>query len=133
MTVAEINGRKIAFPEAKTLADLFEEIKPSQGDAPIVASFPSWEAGTWSDRTGRKKCYVQGWLSVQGDTYRAFHVKPRPEVIEFVRTHMLHGAYDRIYFEANVWDDGRVLVRAQYNQISGSAYLAIIDGATLPE
>jgi hypothetical protein len=132
MSVAELHGRKIAFPEAKSLADLFSEIKAPEGTAPIIATFPSWEAGTWSDRGGRSKSYVQGWLNVS-EPRRSFHVQAKPEVIDWIRDNMLHGKNDRVYFEAHIWDDGRALVTAQYNQIIGSAYLAIIDAKTIPE
>ena len=127
----ELHGRKIAFPAAKALADLFSEIKPAQGDAPVLAEFPSWEAGTWSDPKGRTRCQVTGYMYVR-PPHRSYHVQARPEVIEHIRANMLHGSNDRIHFAAVIWGDGRALVVAEYSQIIGSSYLAIIDAASIP-
>lgn len=127
----ELHGKKIGFPEAKALADLFSDVRKPEGESPIVAEWPSWEAGTWSDRSGRTKSRLAGYLSVR-DPYRWYHVTPRPEVVEYVRENMLHCSNDTITFEAVVWDDGRALVIARYGQIIGSHYLAIIDASTIP-
>ncbi len=121
-----LNERPIAFPDVKTLAELFTEVKPGKGESPVIEKMPNWT-------NGKRNCYLTGWLSVSGETERrSFHVKPTEAVIACVRDSMLHGEYDRIHFEAVVWDDGRALVLAQYNQIIGSRYLAVIDAASIP-
>ena len=126
--MTELNGRKIAFPDARSLADLFDDviqIDPRSGlQAPTVATFPSWDKGN------RSKSYLSGYMTVGAG--HSFHVKPKSEVVEFIRNNMLHGSNDRIYFRVVVWENGEALVMAEYNQIIGSSYLAVIDAATIP-
>jgi hypothetical protein len=134
--VTELNGRKIAFPEVHTFGELFTDCRPAAGESPIVKTWPSWEAGTWSDRAGRSRSHLYGWLSVHASDnlggWRSFHVSPSPTVVGWIGANMLHGKNDRKHFEIHVWDDGRALVTCQYGQIIGSAYLAVIDAATVP-
>lgn len=132
--LTELHGRKIAFPEVQSFADLFDDVKPHGKQARELARLKSWEAGTWSDKAGKTYCTVSGYLSISGGRrFRSLDVNAKPNVMEYVRSSMLHGSYDTIHFSVTIWKDGRALVCAQYSQIIGSHYLAIIDAATIPE
>lgn len=134
--MTELNGRRIAFPEVKAFGELFDmlNVAVAQVDPPIVLSLPSWEAGTWSDRSGRTRFQVKGWLRVSGgmDYGRVFHVRPLQVVLDYITNEMLHTSNDHCSFECMVWDDGQALVTCQYNAISGTRYLAVIDAAAIP-
>lgn len=131
----EHNGRKIAFPDVTTFGELFPAAKPRVGECPVLLTLPSWEAGTWSDRAGTTKCYVTSYMAVDDVGcigYRSMQVEAAPAVLDEIKSNMLHGSGDTIHFRVVVWDDGKALVMAEYSQIVGSRYLAIIDAATIP-
>jgi len=130
-------GRPIAFPHVRTFGELFTEHKPYDKNMKSVMSWPSWEAGTWSDPKRSAVTHLSTYLRVNDRRsdeapFRAFSVKPSIEVIEWIGANTLHVPYDTKTFEIVVWDDGQALVVCAAGQIIANYYLAIIDAATIP-
>lgn len=133
--VTELNGRKIAFPAVRSFAELFPEVRAHDPKAGNLAEWPSWEAGTWSDRGRRTRSYLGSYLYVSGPDggHRSFTVvTTAPDLIPWVEANMILGPWDTKHFDVHVWNDGRALVCCTYGQIVGSHYLAVIDAATIP-
>lgn len=129
----ELHGRKIGFPQARSFADIFASAEPYNAKAPPLAVVESWECGTWSDKQRQTRTEIGGYCAIDGQTERrSLSVSVKPEVLEWIKANMLMGPHERITFAVHVWDDGRALVAANYSQISGGSYLAIIDVATVP-
>lgn len=129
----QLHDKKIVFPDVTDFAELFDDVKQHNGESRTLLTLPSWEQGTWSDKGKKKTCKVSGYLAIRGlEGHRSFDVNARPAVLDYVKSSMLHGSYDTIHFEIIEWDNGECLVTAQYSQIIGSHYLAIIRADTVP-
>lgn len=125
----ELNGRKIAFPDAKSFHDLFDDVRPYKYPSPTLLTLRAWDGANFR---------VSGYLSVNDDRYRSFNVRAKPYVLEWIMddANMLHTSRDTVHFEIVVWGgdhEGEALVILQYNQIIGSHYLAVIKADTIPK
>lgn len=80
---------------------------------------------------------VSGWLSFTLTRSYAeknaipfiasLKVSVSKEVLTWINSHMLAIKYDRIYFDAVVFDDNSVAIYAKYNQIIGSRLIGWFD------
>ena len=102
--------RPVAFPEIRTFAELFPVLTDEKQSHPFCKS----EVSNWIHISG-----VYGY-----DSTRA--VLPQ-WLIDWIQNNMLAVDHDSIYFNVIVRDDQHALVTAQYNQIIGSRWLALID------
>jgi hypothetical protein len=116
-----IVGHTIAFKEATSFADIFETA------VPYVKGSANDQRRSIKGKTVSSYCTVSG-----GEQYRSFSVKPQQRVMDYIGENMLDIAYDSIYFTVTIRDDGSALLAAQYNQIIGSRWLAIVDASTIP-
>lgn len=106
--------RSVAFPDIRTFAELFPVLTDER------------QAHKW------EKSEVSNWIQIKDrDGYRhAYAVLPQ-WLIDWVQANMLPVDYDSIYFTINARDDVTALVTAQYNQIIGSRWLALIDANSI--
>lgn len=108
--------RMVRFPKVTSFAELFTEARSEDGIIPHVP---------WGDETISPFCIV----SSPGD-FRALYVRPAQGLIDLIKDVMIltgHG----VHFHVVERDDGTALVLAQYQQILGSLWLAIVDPATV--
>lgn len=130
----ELNGRKIVFPDVTTFAELFPTHEPFKSPAKTLLTLPSWEAGTWSDRSRRTTFKVSDYCSIDGPKgYSGLHVTTTQAVLDWIENNMLPCSNDTTHFEVRFWDDGRALVSISHGVIIGSHYLAVIDSASVPQ
>jgi hypothetical protein len=118
--------REIHFPDAKKFSDLFEEWKwnvhhESEGYPPIKC-----DPKMTHSSTGVISDYCNAMRSALEDS---LHVKPKPEVVDFINKNMFVSDYDSIYFEVIGRIDG-VLVLVKNSKILGSRYLALLPSSS---
>lgn len=117
----------LAFPGA-TFSDLFSEHRLCQIACPMPLSpFPSLPLGNRK----RKGSKIGSYLATNAG-HPSAHVRPSPDLVTFLRANMIDVDYDSIYFRAIHRGDGTTLVIAQYNQIIGSRWLALLQTSDLP-
>lgn len=114
--------KELAFPQKTRLAELFSAVHTGE-PFPDKCQFP-----------GKRKpgIVIQGWCSVRGKP-PSLAVDCMPDVEAWIYQNMLQIDYDKIYFTITVRDNGTALVCAQYNQIIGDRWLALIDAADLDQ
>ena len=123
--------KELAFPEAKSLSDLFESTevrKPSESSEKIKI----WKGEDPHDP--QAETYLTSYCQVRraNGGFDFLHVKPRERVVEYIDNNLIKVAYDSIHFEIVVYDDGTALVLVKYSQIIGSRWLAMVDASTVP-
>jgi hypothetical protein len=102
--------RPVAFPDIRTFAELF----------PIMTT--ERQAHPWDSAE------VSNWIQVRSPDGYAHGYAVLPQwLIDWIQENMLAVPHDSIYFQVIVRDDVSALVTAQYNQIIGSRWLALID------
>lgn len=106
--------KPIAFPEVRTLSELF----------PVVTDYQPDKSQAW----------ISGYCMISGASLlRAFRtVQPSAQVRQYIKARMVEMAYDTIYFEIILRADGTALVTAKNNLILSSHWLAIIPAAEVP-
>lgn len=124
-----ISRSEIAFPEANKFSDLFEEWKWSvhglSEGYPRIKCNPKitfTNSGVISDHCNALSCAVEDNL----------HVKPRPEVIDFINKNLFISDYDSIYFEI-IGKISGALVTVKNSKIIGGRYLALLPSAVYKE
>lgn len=136
LEVAKSYGQPVAFPEARVWRDVFE----SETIITSLQGYKSKHVKEWkcdellrhggvSKGTGR--AYLMSFTSgYSGNTW--FDTVPTQKTIDYIGFKMLLCDQYRINILYTVRDNGTALIYAQYNQISGSRWLAIIDASTIP-
>lgn len=110
-------SKPLAFPDAKNLLHLFEQVQP-------------WPSAPKPDRRTlelKGSVRVSDFLSGPPG-WDSFEVKPRAEVLHYIRQNMLDtGTQERVYFRAHHREkDDTVLISAAYNTILGDRWLAVL-------
>ena len=106
--------KELAFPNISKFSDLFGSTEDRQ------------------DYEFADKSVISNWIH-HSPKHRSEYRKPSDMVLKFVRDHMLPVDYDSIYFQAVNRGDNQTLITAQYNQIIGSRWLAIVETDTMPK
>ena len=103
--------RPVAFPYIRTFAELF----PVLTDRRQAHAF-----GNSSE--------ISNWVQIREPAKYSHTRAMLPQwLIDWLQENMLAVDHDSIYFQVIVRDDQHALVTAQYNQIIGSRWLALID------
>lgn len=125
-----MTARPLAFPEAQSFWDIFEAAGPYRNTDPAKAHLTPAE---WPLIRTANGFVVGSYLSISGYhvPYSSLRVRPRPEVVEYIKANMLPIEHDRIFFKATVRASGEVLLTADYNSIIGSRWLAVV--GSVPE
>jgi len=105
--------RPVLLPEVRRLDELFEEVRPVE------------------DVMRHKRPEGFAYCGVGSPYHRSLDVKPRPELAEMLDGMMLDGL--PFSYKIVVRSSGTALVMAEYTQIIGSRWLAIVDAAQVME
>lgn len=114
LELCKIVGKPIAFPEHDKFTDLFYVLDGEHNRA--VA--PGSKVRTWMRKTGRSG-------------FGTLYVQPCEKLIRYLNDQNVVGL--EMYFEAVDRGDNETLITAQYDQIIGSRWLAIVATDTVPE
>ena len=111
---SEIDGaaHPVVLPEVRRLDELFEEVRPIE------------------DVLRHKRPAGFSYCGVRNPP-RSLDVKPRPELAEMLDEMMLDGL--PFSYRITVRESGTALITAEYTQIIGSRWLAIVDAAQVLE
>ena len=131
---------QVAYPDARTFGDIFEASTPFErgnvnpqppaGFEAHAFTFPDYLGSLGRSRVKQGHAEIGGFCSVRGG--QSLWVRPRPEIIDYIREHMVFSEGERISFEI-VDRGGTALVVARNSQIIGSRWLAFIESATIPQ
>lgn len=123
------------FKDAKSFFDVFESAVPYDHKQPLKDRLEWTMVGDYKELANHHTSgnVITNYCMVSGKEYRSFHVRPKQEVIEYVRNNMIPVYYDHIYFQVVVRNDNTALITASYNQIIGSRWLALVDADTVPK
>lgn len=120
---------EVAFPDAHTLEDLFDGVKPWEPEAyrvdPAVVMGKDWIGAIGKREPGITPMYVGPYCHIRGG--KSLAVRPNEAILTLVRDNMIHLAHERMHFEIVPWDGGRALVILSYGRIIGTRWLAVID------
>lgn len=128
--------KDLQFPNVKSFADLFETATRYDHSKPLDGRLEWPLVGNTGPIVGRNTAgnVITSYCCVQSTPHReSMHVRPRSEVIEFIRQRMIQIDYDHIYFNVIMRSDGTALITASYNQILGSYWLALVPASTVPD
>lgn len=127
----------LLFPNVTRWEQLFEQWTTDKTQAPapyVILGVPA------DDYEGRYRRDPQigpfmtlDMAKVGGTRYGSAWVRARMEVHYGLHQEMLMMRGDTISYQVIAWDDKRAVVTAQYSQILGSHWLAIIDPESIPE
>ncbi len=127
-----MTAKPLAYPNAKRWDDLFEATTPLDPKpgilAPILVEWPC------PDQHGRPEPPLQlsSFCAISGrPEYQCLRVKPKQEVIDWIRDNMLR-INDHLSFKVVIREDGEALVVVSHSCIIGSRWLALIDSTTVP-
>ncbi|QOX80912.1 methyltransferase (plasmid) [Trichlorobacter lovleyi] len=111
--------KKIHFPDVVSFDQLFDGsgfdkklVKPS--GHPDISTF-CWVS------------YIQGY---EGPRPSSFYATPNKSLVEWIAHEMMYSC--GIHFKIILYDDGTALLTAEYDQILGSRWLALIKTETVP-
>ena len=131
--------KPIRFPDIHDFTELFPKLgERNKQDMEGVLRRFDFESGSFLGNGKREMAHqvVSTSISFSGndERFRYTHIlEINPIVLDFIEQRMIRVDYDSISFNIVTWDDGRALVVAQYSQIIGSHYVAIIDASTIPD
>jgi hypothetical protein len=103
----------VMLPEVRRLDELFEEVRPVE------------------DVLRHRRPEGFSYCGVGGPYHRSLDVRPRPELAEMLDGTMLDGL--PFSYKIVVRSSGTALVMAEYVQIIGSRWLAVVDAAQVLE
>ena len=120
------------FKNCKSFSDLFEDVYTREVLSPDGGT-PEPEGWRWTlnESLGEKSALITSHFSLRGGGH--FFVKPRKEVLTFLRESMLNIDWDHYYFKGVERADGTTLILCQYNSIIGSRWLSLVDSETVPK
>ena len=100
--------KPIAFPDAT-----FTKLFPALTENSIARPHPP-------------RATISNWLHLRDFPVTSCRVELADWLVDWIRDNMLPVDYDTIYFTATNRGDGWTLISAQYNQIIGSRWLALV-------
>jgi len=115
LELSEIVGKPIAFPEYDSFLDLFQLLGEETVSREVE---PGSKIRTWMSKRGQGK-------------YGSLYVLPCRKVIDYLKEQNVVEL--ELYFSAVDRGDNETLIIAQYDQIIGSRWLAIVRTDTVPE
>ena len=118
-------NERLLIKETCQFSDFFSEYKPYIVNSKEFKPIPFGEKAT-----------IGNWLQVskaQTAYNWSFNIKPTNKLIEIAKQSMLSIDYDQIYFRLMLYSNGTAMLIAQYNQIIGSRWIAMIDINSIPE
>ncbi len=122
------SGRRVIFPQARTLADLMLSALPRKW----LLRQPTRTVHRWRLDSGGEAT-LSSFFSIPGGDHDNLDVVPRPEVCEELgRSLILSNRYS-VYFKAVIHQNGIAVVYAEVDQIIGSRVLAVVHSRSLPE
>lgn len=107
---------KICFPAIKSFPELFSDVSYTKENASRVTQ-PG--IGT----------YFQVTKAGQGYSH-SFWARPSERLVDWIVVNMLSSC--GVHFEVIIHDDGLAVLIAQYDQIIGGRWLAMVDASTIP-
>ena len=133
LEAAEEIGKRVLRPDVRRLDELFSKVERI-GDLHGYRSRPVhvWTVDDW--RTGRRgggRAELSSFCAVHGRPY-SLDVEPRPELVGLISREMMICDDYRISFKVVVRSGGTALVCAEYNQITGGRWLAIVPASEVP-
>lgn len=127
----------LLFPNVSRWGQLFEQWSTNKAQAPkpyVVLGVP---ANHYEDRE-RRDPQIGPFMTldmskVGGSHYGSAWVRARMEVHFALHQEMLFSRGDTISYQVNAWGHDKAVVIAQYSQILGSHWIAVIDPYSVPE
>lgn len=107
---------KIYFPAIKSFSELFSDVSYTKENAPRVT-----QPGINS--------YFQVSKVEKGYSH-SFWAKPSERLVDWIVFNMMSSC--GVHFEIIIHDDGLALIIAEYEQIIGGRWLAMVDASTVP-
>lgn len=107
---------RICFPEIKSFSELFSDVSYTKEYAPQVTQ-PG--ISTYFHVSRVEKGYSH-----------FFWARPSERLVDWIVVNMMSSC--GVHFEIIIHDDGLALVIAQYDQIIGGRWLAMVDASTIP-
>lgn len=135
--VAKSFGQSIAFPEARVWRDVIV----SETVVTDLRNYKSKHVKEWACdeflrngriRKGTGRAYLESFMTGHHARRGSFDIVPTQQTIDYIAFKMMLSDQYRINLLYTVRDNGTALIYAQYNQISGSRWIAIIDASTIP-
>lgn len=120
------SGRKVIFPEARTLADLMLSALPRRH----LFRQPVRTVATWRLDSGGVAT-LSSCLIISGG-HENLDVVPKPETCEGIRQRMILSDRYSVYFRAIVHRNGVAVVFAECDQIIASKVLAVVHSRSIP-
>ncbi len=128
--------RDVAFPDAKSFADLFDSAEPWTGkDEPVHywegQAYRAPAKGKKSGRYYNTRIPFSRYCCI--DQGESLAVLAKPHVLEAVKARTVFtDERDSMYFRIILRTDGTALVTCDHNLIIGGPWLARIDASTIP-
>jgi len=111
--------KQIYFLDVERFDELFEDWRWRENTDTEGFGNIAW-------KIGREKSQISDFCAAtRTPLERSLHVKPRPQLVDFIKSNMLPIDNDSIYFELTGRVDG-ILVAAKNNVILGSRWLALL-------
>jgi len=126
-------GKKVYFPDAASILDIFPKIvvRHVKKENVLAKSVP------WTKKRNAH-AHLTGYLSLRpNDGERAIGIsltalEATPEFIEWWKNNTVHGEYSRFTFELIQWKDGQALLTMQNSQTCGSYWIAVVRSDEIP-
>jgi len=127
----------LLFPNCSKWEHLFERWTTDKHLAPPPYAIMGVAYNTYDDRY-RRDPQIGPFMTLDlakigGTRYGSAWVRCHMPVYYGLHQEMLMMRGDQISFQVNAWDAERAVVIAQYSQILGSHWIAIIDPYSIPE
>jgi len=118
------------FGNGESFGDLFTVI--NKGNEKLIP----FKSEAWTNYSVKPPVYhkseggvISGFMTVYNTVTSesdSLYVVPSESVVAWIKDNMLPIQYDKIYFKAIIFEDGRVMLYASYNLIIGSRPLAVV-------
>lgn len=121
-------GHELVFPNLTRLADLFDEVREWEKDAPDLRPVQKLTPGRRASAVVGNYCIVRGLNGHEP----GLQVRASEMLVTWLRANMIDVDYDRFHFGLVDHGNGFALLYVSYGQIIGSRWLAYIESATIP-
>jgi hypothetical protein len=130
---AENSGRRIVFPKARKLSDIFEQFEPVKD----LSKYKSSVVKSWivNDGYANGQADLSSFCSVRGFSPKRSHldVVPQRATFEAIEQYMIMSDGYVINFEIAINREKTALISAHNNKITGSVLFAIIPASEIPD